>query len=988
MVSTVNPHSLADRFIQVALFGLILILPTSPVLATNWTGATSEDWFDAGNWSGGVPLTTTDSFIDTTVNAPEITTEGAAGRLICVGNNGTGALTISGGGLLTSSNQSRIGNNFGSVGTALVTGSGSVWESASEFRVGSDGTGTLIVSNDGAVASVGRTHIGVTGNGSITVSNGGSVESGGTNMASQEGSSATVLLTGLGSNWSTSTISGLKVAIRGAASMLISGGATGSGRFITIGEQLTGNGTLEMTGVGTRWETSGAVNVGYLGTGQLLISNGAKIHASVSNPMTDYSEIGFGASSSGVVLITGDGSEWRNERDLYFGRAGQGTLTVSDKGLISSGTVIHMAHEMGSTGTLNIGSAAGDAAVAAGFVETPVVSFGDGTGTILLNHTEGCGASGMGCAAGGVAGPSGSARGYEFAPDVTGAGTIAAVSGVTYFTGDMSGFTGNATVSQAARLFLSAAYGGSMSVSDGGVVTANNTVSGSVNVNDGGTLKGSGTIGGDATIGLGGILAPGNSIGTIQVVGDVNFAPGSFYDVEVNASGQSDRTEATGAANLTGGTVRLSGEPESGGVYGLGSYWILSAAGGVNGTFDAVTFTTAPLFLDAALSYEANDIYANLTRNGTSFVSVAATPNQQQVATALDTMTGDNLALSAIAGQVSAQGARAAYRALTGELHAGIKGSLLGASGLEQVIGARQDTQLTTQRNLWALAYGDWSERKGDNTNTFAFDHHEKGIAFGYDTPVKEYSGTNLGVAFSYGRSSYDLATEANNSASGTADHYRLAVYASRQMGPISLRGAGQYGLHQIDTDRTVAFAGYSARHRADYHAHSLGGIAEVGYKLAPVPAAQIEPFARLSYGMAALNAIKERGGDGALRGESDLASQGSTMVGMRAEQSFRTFDRLTACGETIANHPCGLLKAELGWQRLLGEAHPSGRYNFSGSSAFVTQGAAAARDALEVKVGFDVSVTERATIGLSYAGSFAAETSANAIRGGLNWRW
>lgn len=95
-------------------------------------------------------------------------------------------------------------------------------------------------------------------------------------------------------------------------------------------------------------------------------------------------------------------------------------------------------------------------------------------------------------------------------------------------------------------------------------------------------------------------MAPGNSIDTINVVGDISFAAGSFYDVEVNATGQSDRTVATGAANIAGGTVNLL--PEAGGTYGIGTtYTIITAGGGVVGTFDAITLNTGLMFLDAAV---------------------------------------------------------------------------------------------------------------------------------------------------------------------------------------------------------------------------------------------------------------------------------------------------------------------------------------------------------------------------------------------------
>ncbi|WP_163769000.1 hypothetical protein, partial [Providencia stuartii] len=50
-------------------------------------------------------------------------------------------------------------------------------------------------------------------------------------------------------------------------------------------------------------------------------------------------------------------------------------------------------------------------------------------------------------------------------------------------------------------------------------------------------------------INAGGVLAPGNSIGTIPVAGNLSFAAGGGYRVEV-APGGADRTNVSGTASL------------------------------------------------------------------------------------------------------------------------------------------------------------------------------------------------------------------------------------------------------------------------------------------------------------------------------------------------------------------------------------------------------------------------------------------------------
>uniref|UniRef100_UPI0013D4C4C7 autotransporter outer membrane beta-barrel domain-containing protein n=2 Tax=Gammaproteobacteria TaxID=1236 RepID=UPI0013D4C4C7 len=107
------------------------------------------------------------------------------------------------------------------------------------------------------------------------------------------------------------------------------------------------------------------------------------------------------------------------------------------------------------------------------------------------------------------------------------------------------------------------------------------------------------------TVGTGATVAPGNSIGTLNVAGPVSFAAGSHYQVEIDAAGRSDRIAASGSATLAGGTVDVAKAP---GTYLPGTrYTILTAAGGVTGTFSGVSQDL--LFLTLGLTYDSNNVY-------------------------------------------------------------------------------------------------------------------------------------------------------------------------------------------------------------------------------------------------------------------------------------------------------------------------------------------------------------------------------------------
>ena len=88
-----------------------------------------------------------------------------------------------------------------------------------------------------------------------------------------------------------------------------------------------------------------------------------------------------------------------------------------------------------------------------------------------------------------------------------------------------------------------------------GTLGVNGSLVSAVTVNNGGTLMGNGVIGG-LTVARGGGVAPGNSIGTLNVNGNVSFAAGSTYQVEINPAGQNDKIVATGKATLRAAPCR------------------------------------------------------------------------------------------------------------------------------------------------------------------------------------------------------------------------------------------------------------------------------------------------------------------------------------------------------------------------------------------------------------------------------------------------
>jgi autotransporter-associated beta strand protein len=176
-----------------------------------------------------------------------------------------------------------------------------------------------------------------------------------------------------------------------------------------------------------------------------------------------------------------------------------------------------------------------------------------------------------------------------------------------------SGTVGSATVN-----------GGVMSVLTGGVA-------GPVSVN-GGVLTGEGTVGA-TQINAGGTFAPGEfgTPGTLMTVsGNLAFQSGALYLVQLNPSTAS-LANVTGATSLSG-NLQANFAP---GTYSAGTqYDVLHAAGGLSGTFAAVSATGAPGFAVRA-TYTNTDVLLNLTAAlGVGSSGLGA--NQQAVANVIN----------------------------------------------------------------------------------------------------------------------------------------------------------------------------------------------------------------------------------------------------------------------------------------------------------------------------------------------------------------
>ena len=236
-------------------------------------------------------------------------------------------------------------------------------------------------------------------------------------------------------------------------SMKISNGGALSDMNVRIGG--SGTGTVSITGTDSLLDIN-ELTVGYRGNGTLSVSDGGVI----TSP-SGY--IGYHENSIGRVIVSGSSSSWTNSEDIVVGRAGSGLLSIINGASVT-------------TSGLSIGS------------------LENGSGIVLVN----------------------------------GGGSLLDVE---------------------SELRMGSKAPGALIVSKNGTVKVKD-----FNIFKNGFLGGNGKVESDNIINHGAI-GPGSSIGTLTIEGDLDFEPGSVLEIEVDNQGNNDLLKVNGAVTINGGEV-------------------------------------------------------------------------------------------------------------------------------------------------------------------------------------------------------------------------------------------------------------------------------------------------------------------------------------------------------------------------------------------------------------------------------------------------
>jgi uncharacterized protein with beta-barrel porin domain len=702
-------------------------------------------------------------------------------------------------------------------------------------------------------------------------------------------------------------------------SIFLSGGASGISDTATITVTNTASGTISgsLFGINAA-DTANVTNFGIISAGVFginatnvaditnygTISGGISISASVSNVTNNLGTItgsifgisanvaavnNSGAISGGTYGIFATTATVTNSGTILVAAGGHGINTTGATSLSNSGTISGGAFavsaatiaDVSNSGTLSgssfgINAAGGNVTNSGTISGSTGISFGGSSEVFDSGTITGTGGTAVNFAAG--LNTLTLAPGSTINGKVLGAGTdtfqLAGVGSGTFDLSQIGGtqqYQGFSTFNKigSSTWTVTGAFAqpDPWTVQSGTlVVNGDLSAASGTTVDPGATLSGTGTLS-NTTIQNGATLAPGppNGVGTLRVTGNLLLASAATYLVQVSPAAAS-LTFVSGTASL-GGTLVANG---TGGTYSIGhKYAVLTASGGVTGTFASLVASGFGAATQPTIIYDATDAFLVLAPVALQLPSAPPT-NVVNVAAAIEAAHTVSLppafdslfnlpprqlqsTLTELSGEAAIGNRQGAFQ-ITNEFLSLLVdpfGGNRGASaptnppslaGPRLLKAPKAWPASAPQLSMWGAAYGGTGSTNGDPGGLGSHDlsTHSSGFATGLDDRIAP--DTTVGFAVAGGDTSWSLSQGLGG---GHSDVFQAGIYGSRWFGPAYLSGALAYGSHWASTNRIVA-AGSTDQLNADFNGQSFGGRLEAGYGIVSWMPFRLTPYASL----------------------------------------------------------------------------------------------------------------------------------------------
>lgn len=499
---------------------------------------------------------------------------------------------------------------------------------------------------------------------------------------------------------------------------------------------------------------------------------------------------------------------------------------------------------------------------------------------------------------------------------------------------------------------------------DSGLVRVDGTFFGNINIGAGATLGGNGRINGDTYVS--GFLGAGASIGTLTITGNLILDSSSTLAVEFNDSG-ADLVIVEGAADLQGGTINFVPEGEN--VFGVFSYEVLRADGGITGIFNT---TLAPNYALIDLRYEGTSLFADIITQIGSGVDLSL----QSAITA--NYLNKRLIEGASPSTIEAFNTLASLNPLTelntalSQLHPEAYAATSSASLIQGLSIADSFSTIAMRRssiqngiNLWTTGLGDFSQLDGNvQQGTSNFKTNSYGLLAGVDFPVTDriILGAFLGYSdFNQNFTSLEAKTEGNSTIFGgyldvSSPHFQAGALVA-------------YGDGEAKTLRNLT--SLNAGTDATYNLNTLTVHGEFGYSIFKNEEFSVTPYAKLTYISSDRDKATEKGANGA------------NLIVSAEKSEFLVSDIGVKLSGNISENVSTDLT--LGWRYSLKDSPISATARFfDETDAFTVSGAKSGRSRFIGGAGLSVNISQYWILFARYNGEFGNKYSNNAGRIGM----
>lgn len=489
----------------------------------------------------------------------------------------------------------------------------------------------------------------------------------------------------------------------------------------------------------------------------------------------------------------------------------------------------------------------------------------------------------------------------------------------------------------------------------------------SVQVDAGAALQVNGALStsGDFTVNGTFKASSGTEPRTITVGGNYAQGAAGVLEAGVGAGNSADRISVSGTASLANGST-IQPVPRAYVASGS-SYTVISANGGLTATPASLAVANNSALVRYTLSRSGNALVVNAQRqvtlasltptrlgalgsileglgqSGNSsadalFAALDSLPSTQAVSDALQQIAPETNR----AGQQALQlGNGSMFSAFENRIDSGRGGALaLSPTGLAAGGG--------TPSRIWAQGLGAWGEQK-QRDGASGYKINAYGLAAGLESDRSASEVTGLSLAYTQ--------ANADGAAAAQGDDVRvnalnLGGYFSRNTPDMTLDASVLLGLNNYESQRRIAFAGFSETASARYKGWQLGARVEAGFPFALSNAWSGRWLVGARAGYLATQGFTESGSGAAQRVDASHATSVQSVLGTELTQALSG---------------ASSLQLRVRYLHEFAKAPDIQATFVAGGPGFATAGAKPNRDSLQLGIGYRQVLAQGVTLTLRY---------------------